>query len=140
MERLPSVHRSNCGCPSQLVKPCPYCSSQIPEAASKCQFCERWLDPALDGTLNADSPPLLLPPRHCSGLALGSLVCGLLWIAGIGSMAAVILGYLGLRQVRRDPLRIRGKGMAIAGIVLGWLGILGSVLLLALGIYVWKWR
>jgi hypothetical protein len=55
-------------------------------------------------------------------------------------MAAVILGYLGLRQVRRDPLRIRGKGMAIAGIVLGWLGILGSVLLLALGIYVWKWR
>jgi hypothetical protein len=123
-----------------MLKPCPYCALQIEDKALQCPHCQRWLDPALDSTLNADSPPICLPPRITNGLAIGSLVCGLLWVGGIGSIGAVILGYIGLRQIRREPLRLKGKGMAIAGIALGWLGILGLAVLIVLGIHFSKTR
>jgi hypothetical protein len=113
---------------------------QIEDTALACPHCQRWLDPALDSTRNADSPPIFLPPRTTNGLAIGSLVCGLLWVGGVGSIAAVILGYIGLRQIRRERLRLKGKGMAIAGIALGWLGILGLAVLIVLGIHFWKTR
>jgi hypothetical protein len=120
------------------LKPCPYCASLIDNSALQCPSCQRWLDPALDSTLNADSPPLVLPPRTTDGLAIASLVCGLFWIFGLGSVAAVILGYIALRQIRREPLRLKGKGMAITGISLGWLGILALAVLISLGIHFWK--
>ena len=50
----------------------------------------------------------------------------------------MILGFLALRQIRREPLRIDGKGLAIAGIALGWLGVIGVALMISLGIYFWK--
>jgi len=106
----------------------------------QCGHCRRWLDPTLDSSLNADAPPIVLPPRTTNGLAIGSLVCGLFWGWGIGSVAAVILGSIALRQIRREPLRLKGRGMALAGISLGWLGIAGLAALLFLGLHLWKDR
>ena len=119
------------------MKPCPYCSAPLEDAAFQCDKCERWLDPKLDATLNADSPPIVLPPRSTSGLAIGSLACAIFGV-GPGSIAAVILGHIALRQIRREPLRVGGKGLATAGIVLGWLGIVAAIGLLLFGIYFWK--
>jgi Domain of unknown function (DUF4190) len=116
------------------LKPCPYCLGEIENAALQCPHCQRWLDPALDSTLNADASPIVLPPRRTSGLAIGSLMCAIFgW--GPGSIAAVILGHVALREIRRDPLRIKGKRMATTGIVLGWLGIVALTVILGLGIY-----
>jgi hypothetical protein len=58
----------------------------------------------------------------------------------MGSIAAVILGYIALRQIRREPLRLKGRGMAIVGIALGWLGMVGLAVLISLGIHFWKMR
>jgi hypothetical protein len=119
-------------CP--VLKPCPYCLAEIENAALQCPSCQRWLDARLDSTLNADAPPIVLPPRRTSGLAIGSLICAIFgW--GPGSIAAVILGHVALRQIRRDPLRIKGKRMATTGIVLGWLGIAALTIMICLGIY-----
>jgi hypothetical protein len=58
-----------------------------------------------------------------SGLAIGALVCGILEIftLGFAAIPAVILGHLARTQIKRTGER--GDGMAIAGLVLGYLGI-----------------
>jgi hypothetical protein len=71
-----------------------------------------------------------------NGLSIAALVCGLaqflLWffllVPGfIAAMAAVILGLIGLGQIRRRGES--GRGMALAGILLGGLGVLAGVAL-----------
>lgn len=57
-----------------------------------------------------------------SGLAIASMVLGILWVYWIGSILAVIFGHIALSQIRRDET-VRGRGMAIAGVVLGYVGI-----------------
>lgn len=71
-----------------------------------------------------------------NGLAVASLVLGILWICSIGSILAVIFGYMALKQIDQSQGREAGRGMAIAGIVLGWIGVAFLVLyiiLLAVG-------
>lgn len=64
-------------------------------------------------------------PKPTSGLAITSLVCGILYVCGVGSLMAVIFGHIGLGQTRRGERA--GGGLAIAGLVLGYLGLLGTV-------------
>jgi hypothetical protein len=54
-------------------------------------------------------------------MAIASMVLGIIWIYWVGSVLALVFGYVALRQIRdRDEA---GRGMAIAGIVLGWVGV-----------------
>ncbi|MGH3909384.1 MAG: DUF4190 domain-containing protein [Pseudonocardiaceae bacterium] len=59
------------------------------------------------------------------------MVLGILWIYWIGSILALIFGYVARSQIRERGES--GDGMAIAGIVLGWIGIgiLGLILFFA---------
>lgn len=75
--------------------------------------------------------PARLPPTN--GLAIAALVCGLseLFTVGFGAIPAVILGHLAHAQIKRTGER--GAGMAVAGLVLGYLGIgIWTVLIIAL--------
>lgn len=63
------------------------------------------------------------------GLSIASLCCGIAVYAGFGfillpQIAAVILGHMALR---REP---SGRGLAIAGLVLGYIGLALTVLVL----------
>ncbi|MDL5486378.1 DUF4190 domain-containing protein [Microbacterium wangruii] len=66
-------------------------------------------------------------------LAILSLVAsglGLLFILPvIGSVAGVIMGHLSLRQIARTGER--GRGVALAGTIIGWIGV-GAILLFIL--------
>lgn len=60
-----------------------------------------------------------------SGLAITSLVLGILSVMGaailfLPPVFAVILGHVSLGQCKRDP-GLGGRGMAIAGLVMGYL-------------------
>jgi Domain of unknown function (DUF4190) len=70
-------------------------------------------------------PPIVYGPiPRPSGFAVASLVLGIIglflsWITfGIPSLLAVIFGHVGVSRVRRGVGD--GKGMAIAGMVLGY--------------------
>jgi hypothetical protein len=59
------------------------------------------------------------------GILSLALVCcfGGIWLG----LPAAILGFLGLRNIDRDPNRYSGRGMAIAGMVLGVVSFLSSL-------------
>ncbi|MDJ0394177.1 DUF4190 domain-containing protein [Rhodococcus sp. G-MC3] len=92
-----------------------------------------------DGTAQVEQRVLTKPARTSAAaafaLALGTaaLICALTVILSpIGlvlGIIALILGFIGLRQARR--VGITGKGVAIAGVVLGALTIIISIALAA---------
>jgi len=61
--------------------------------------------------------------KSTNGLAVASMVVGIVWIYWIGSILALIFGYIAKGQIDQSQGRQGGRGMAIAGIVLGWVGI-----------------
>ncbi len=79
--------------------------------------------------------PLAAPvaPR-VSGLAIASLVLGILWIYWVGSILALIFGYVAKSQIDKSHGTQTGRGMAVAGIVLGWVGVGFLTLIIVLSI------
>lgn len=68
-------------------------------------------------------PPGYRPRPKNNGLAITSLICGCLYMYGIGSLLAVLFGHIALVQIRRAEGRQTGEGLARAGLVLGYIGV-----------------
>jgi hypothetical protein len=51
------------------------------------------------------------------------------------SVVAVIFGHIALFEIRKSPGRLKGRGLAITGMVLGYLGVLFIIAFIGLGIY-----
>ena len=71
--------------------------------------------------------PYAAPPQRTNGLAIASMVLGILWIWWIGSILALVFGYIARNQIKKRG--DGGGGMALAGIILGWIGV--GILVLA---------
>jgi hypothetical protein len=119
---------------------CSKCGTQNPESAQFCVKCGQQL-------LQATPPPVAAPidvpasapqsaarlqpseeTRHTSGLAIASLVLGILGV----SLLALIFGAIALNAIGKNP-NLSGKGLAIAGLVLGIVGMLiGVIVVIAL--------
>lgn len=67
-----------------------------------------------------------------NGLAVASLVLGITWLFWLGSLAAIILGAVALGQIKRADGAESGRGMAIAGIILGSVGVVWFLAMVAL--------
>jgi hypothetical protein len=64
------------------------------------------------------------PPRT-SGLAVASLVCSLIFCCPITTILAPVLGLAAIVSIGNNPMR-RGKGLALAGIILGIIFTVGQ--------------
>ena len=64
-----------------------------------------------------------------NGKAIAALVLGIVWLYGLGSILALIFGYQARKEIEASGNIQQGKGMATAGIVLGWVGVGGIALL-----------
>ena len=88
----------------------------------------KWYPPAYSAPAAAQYPP---SSRSTNGLAIASMVLGIIWLYWIGSILALIFGYKARAQIRDRGEA--GEGMAIAGIVLGWIGVGFFVLFVVIG-------
>src|SRR5262249_32840017 len=59
---------------------------------------------------------------------------GIIWVCGIGSILALIFGYIALGHIKRSEGGLTGRGMAIAGVVLGWIGVASLALIIAIAV------
>jgi hypothetical protein len=81
--------------------------------------------------------PVYLPPVYVTpistgpttnGLAVASLVASLFWFGWLGSFLAVIFGHVSLSQIKKSGGREGGSGLAIAGLVMGYLELVALLL------------
>lgn len=84
-------------------------------------------------------PPVMPPPvvslyKKTSSLATASLVCGLVgwYFIFVGSLAAVITGHLAQKEIRESQGRLGGNGMALAGLIMGYIQLALCLLLVFL--------
>ena len=75
-------------------------------------------------------PPAAAPSRSTNGLAIAALVLGILWIYGVGSVLAIVFGHVAMGQIDGSNGRQSGRGMALAGAILGYVGAALMVLVL----------
>ena len=90
-------------------------------------------------TAPTDGPPAP-QPQTTNGLAVAALVSGILGLTvffGVGSIAALVFGYVARGQIKRSEGRESGNGLAIAGLVMGWIGVVIGLIVAAL-IAVWS--
>jgi hypothetical protein len=74
------------------------------------------------------------PQVRSSGLALLSLllgIAGLTVLPLLASILAIIFGYMARNDIRQRPDELTGDGLAVAGIVMGWIAV-GVTALIAL--------
>ena len=102
------------------MKQCPNCRGNLADYVPVCPYCGVNVAVAPTGA----AQPLWGGPQEKSGKATASLVCGLVfffWPAT--ALAAVILGHLALSDIKKSAGRLAGQGMAVAGLVLGYIGL-----------------
>jgi len=79
-------------------------------------------------TSAVDDPRATEDAGRIPTLAVCSLVFGIVWLLGFGSLIAVITGHLARARIREKPGVLRGMGLAMAGLVLGYMGLVIVVL------------
>jgi hypothetical protein len=72
------------------------------------------------------------PQQSTNGFAIASMVLGILWLWWIGSILALVFGYKARNEIDASDGAQGGRGMATAGIILGWIGVGGTALIVLL--------
>ena len=70
------------------------------------------------------------PSPGINGLAVASMICSTTWLYGVGSVLALIFGYIAKSQIRQRGET--GGALATAGIIIGWIGLAGAVIVITL--------
>jgi type IV pilus assembly protein PilA len=100
---------------------CPRCGKENTNGPQFCVNCGIELSPSA-GTMPASAPLYSGPPEN-SGYAVASLICGILFFIFPAAVAAIVLGHLSLSDIRKSAGRLKGSGLATAGLVLGYAGL-----------------
>lgn len=99
---------------------CPGCGNDIGPEDTFCRVCGRLASAEPGGTV---APTPAAAAGETSGKAIISLISGLFFFVFPFAILAIIFGHLSLSEIRKSAGRIKGDGIAIAGLVLGYVGV-----------------
>ena len=111
---------------------CMGCGNSLSKDERYCGICGR--DSQAQAAPVDPSVAFGLPPET-SGKAIFSLVTGFLFFFLPFAIVSLVFGYLSLYDIRKSAGQLTGRGLAITGIVLGYLGVVVTIGVIALGIY-----
>jgi len=69
--------------------------------------------------INAD----VLPSSTLAIVSLVSAILGFTFVPVIGTIVALITGYMARNETRAIPPKVSGDGLATAGIIMGWIQV-----------------
>ncbi len=105
---------------------CAACGNKMAAGERFCRVCGREAAAALAvGVVQAPAGP-----AETSSKAIISLVCALLFFVPLAFVAAIVFGHLALSEIKRSAGRLKGEGLAIAGLVLGYLWVVSVPIIL----------
>jgi hypothetical protein len=99
--------------------------STFPEFAAALGSAPPSLTPGPIPPLSVGAAPGTAGPPATNGLAMGGLICSILGLFCCGplfSTIGLVLSAIALSQIRQNPARYTGRGMAVAGIALALVG------------------
>lgn len=95
---------------------CSRCSREVSDESQFCTSC------------GADISNLTVPAQTVepgtSSKAIASLIGGFFSLFPPAAILAIVLGHIARSEIRKSSGRLKGKGMALAGLILGYLGVL----------------
>jgi hypothetical protein len=119
---------------------CARCGSEASTGDEFCRKCGARLGEEQAAPSSLMPPPIYPPPStsrggRSSGLAIASLVLGIfsfMCLPIIGAVLAVVFGLLARGDIKRSQGRLRGRGMSLAGIILGTANLAILIILAAI--------
>jgi hypothetical protein len=104
---------------------CSQCGTVNADGAQFCSKCGAALSNVPASTNPAPAVPVqpAICPAQSSGKALASLVFGLFFFVFPAAVVAIVFGHLSLSEIRKSAGRLTGHGMAMAGLILGYIGV-----------------
>jgi type IV pilus assembly protein PilA len=93
---------------------CNRCGQPLPENSQFCGSC---------GEAVPIAPTAVTTPPATSGMAIGSLISGIFSFFFPAAIAAIVLGHIARSNIRKSAGRLTGNGVALAGLILGYLGL-----------------
>lgn len=116
------------------MKICPRCNEANGDATSYCAQCGDRIasvSPSRAPQIQSQNAQALLPQSSTtptqapkiSGLAIFSLICGCFFFIFPSAVLAVVLGHVSRKEIAKSANRIRGGGIALAGLILGYIGV-----------------
>jgi Domain of unknown function (DUF4190) len=94
---------------------------------------------------NTPFQPPMAGAEQSKGLAVGSLVCGILSFTICGSMGlflgplAIVMGFIAKKRAGENPTEYAGSGLALGGIITGAIGLLVGLMVIVFLFYFGAW-
>jgi hypothetical protein len=109
------------------MPPCPHCGRDVSPRAATCPACG---EPGPAAPHPGSLAGAITAVSRTDGYAIASLACSAAAFFGalvLGSILGIVFGKMAQARIAADPT-LGGEGLAQAGIIVGWLGlVIGAV-------------